>query len=72
MQGELSKRFALWRDAELAQLLCRIEEQRRVKIEKQKLQRSVEGVGTHDVLVYLLKKAFYRRQPSVLPAHLLI
>ena len=46
MQGELSKRFALWRDAELAQLLCRIEEQRRVKIEKRKLQRSVKGVGS--------------------------
>ena len=46
MQGELSKRFALWRESDLSQLLNRIEEQRRAKAEKRKLQRSVKSMGS--------------------------
>ena len=45
LQNELSKRFALWRDGDLLQLLCRIEEQCRLKSHSKSLKWSVKSQG---------------------------
>ena len=45
LQNELSKRFALWRDGDLLQLLCRVEEQCRLKSQSKILKRSIKSQG---------------------------
>ena len=45
LQTELSKRFALWRNGNLAELLVRIEEQCRLKKQTRSLKRSIKSQG---------------------------
>ena len=45
LQNELSKRFALWKDGSLVELLSRIEEQCRLKSQTRSLKRSIKSQG---------------------------